>query len=104
MPPVRAGIGLSVVWNYDEVEALQEDRESLYRANSIGVQGGWMKVGEARERARLPVEVGDDIYLRSTSVRPVSDETIEAGEGEPWPTSEPSTPVADEPDDNADEG
>ena len=51
-------------WDYSQVIALQDDRLEVYRQNTMAVRGGWMMVNEARVRAGLAPDPGQDAYLR----------------------------------------
>jgi HK97 family phage portal protein len=64
-----------VDWDYSGVAALREDLTEVYERNTVAVQGGWMKVGEARSRAGLPHDPAADVYLR----RPLP--SLRGGEG-----------------------
>ena len=53
-----------VGWDYTQVIALQDDRIEVYRQSTMAVRGGWMKVNEARQRAGMAPDPGQDVYLR----------------------------------------
>lgn len=57
------------VWDTTRIAALREDATETYRRNSLAVAGGWMKVSEARARAGLSEDPGQDIYLRHQTGR-----------------------------------
>jgi HK97 family phage portal protein len=57
------------------VRVLQEDRGRLVERLNVGVQGGWVRVAEARRSEELEVDSSDEVYLRQTS-------TIEVPVGE----------------------
>lgn len=58
----RMGFDLSLV------RVLQEDRFNLSKRLDLGVRGGWVRVSEGRRAAGLPVDDGDEIYLRQMTV------------------------------------
>lgn len=72
-------------FDFGDVEALQEDAGELYTRNTVAVEGGWMRVSEAREKAKLKVEESDKVYLRKPGVTAVeeADEAPEAPEQDP---------------------
>lgn len=47
-------------WDYSEVEALQENEESLIRRLQRACGGPFMSINEARSRAKLETKTGDD--------------------------------------------
>ncbi len=51
-----------------DVRALAEDLNEKYKRMDVGVQGGWIKVQEARQSVGLEVSPADDIYLRPLGV------------------------------------
>lgn len=85
-------------WDFAEVEALQEDQKALYERLNRAVESGWMRVSEAREKARLSVDESDKVYLRKPGITAVS----EASEN-PQPASEPLPLGEDDPDQDPDE-
>lgn len=75
---------LEVGWDYSGVLAMQEDAQTKLARFNMGVQGGWIKVSEARAAANLEVSDEDDIYLRPRSMEPV-DPLDQLPEPEPVP-------------------
>lgn len=69
LPPAQ----VSLRWDFSDVEALQEDQAALHQRLDRSVEAGWLRVSEARERARLPVEDSDRVYLRRAGVTAVVD-------------------------------
>jgi HK97 family phage portal protein len=55
--------GFGVAFDYANVPALREDRTAIYRRNTVGVTGRWMKINEARAAAGFDLDPRDDRYL-----------------------------------------
>jgi len=92
-------------FDFGDVEALQEDQTELYKRNTEGVQGGWLRVSEAREKAKLKVKESDAVYLRKQGVTAVleADENPEpASSGSPLDGTDTPDP-ADEEQDNGED-
>lgn len=53
-----------VQFDISKVRALQEDINKKYERNSVAVNGGWMKVSEARQEAGYSWDETDEVYLR----------------------------------------
>lgn len=87
-------------WDFTEVEALQEDQKELFLRLNQAVTSGWMRVSEARDRARLPYDESDKVYLRRQGVTAVrtADEAPAPPPGNPPPGQEPPD-APDAPDD-----
>ncbi len=68
-----------VAFDTSEVRILQEDMNRLAERMNLGVQGGWIKVSEARASQGLPSDPSDEIYLRSMNLIP----TTSAGQWTP---------------------
>lgn len=66
--------GLEVGFDLSRVRVLQEDQNKLWARYDLGVRGGWVKVSTAKQALGLPVEPGDDVYLRPLSVIAVGPE------------------------------
>lgn len=77
-------------FDFDEVEALQEDRDRLFKRNSEGVKAGWLKVSDARAHAKLDTDETDNVYLRQSGVTAVktADENV-AAPADPLSGTEP---------------
>jgi hypothetical protein len=60
-----------VAWDYDEVQALQEDQNDLAKRYQTLVTAGILKVSEAREALGYESDENDEIYLRPISLEPV---------------------------------
>jgi HK97 family phage portal protein len=63
--------GRRVAFDQSEVRVMREDQDKIWTRVNIGVQGGWVMVAEAREKAGLVVEDEHRIYLRPMSVTEV---------------------------------
>jgi HK97 family phage portal protein len=74
-----------VTWDYSEVRALQEEEGTKVTRLSAAVQGGWMRVDEARDAAGLESEESDKVYLRTFAM-------IEVPAGEPMQRPQPTGP------------
>jgi HK97 family phage portal protein len=76
-----------VGWDYDEVQALQDDQNELAKRLNMMVLGGWLKVGQAKQIMGFDEEDGDDIYLRPNT-------HSEVGPDAPEPEPAPVVPAA----------
>ena len=58
--------GSNQMCDYDiqSVRALQTDVDNLYKRVNMGVSGGWITIGEARQVVGLNVDKKHDVYLR----------------------------------------
>lgn len=65
LPELGGKPGERIGWDYTQVIALQDDRMEVYRQSTMAVRGGWMQVNEARRRAGLADDPGQDVYLRN---------------------------------------
>ena len=56
----------NLMCDYDiqSVRALQTDVDNLYKRVNMGVNGGWITIGEARQVVGLDVDNSHDVYLR----------------------------------------
>jgi HK97 family phage portal protein len=56
----------NLMCDYDiqSVRALQTDVDNLYKRVNMGVNGGWITIGEARQVVGLEVDNSHDVYLR----------------------------------------
>ena len=56
----------NLMYDYDiqSVRALQTDVDNLYKRVNMGVSGGWITIGEARQVVGLNVDEKHDVYLR----------------------------------------
>jgi len=56
----------NLMCDYDiqSVRALQTDVDNLYKRVNMGVNGGWITIGEARQVVGLDVDESHDVYLR----------------------------------------
>ena len=61
----RVGFDLS------KVRVLQDDEDKMVRRLDVAIRGGWATVGEGRRRVGLPVQQGDDVYLRQVNLTQV---------------------------------
>ena len=55
-------------YNFSEVRALQTDHNDLFERMNVGVQGGWVTVGEARQAVGLPTDDEQNYYLMNVSM------------------------------------
>ena len=55
-------------YNFSEVRALQTDHNDLFSRMNVGVQGGWVTVGEARSAVGLPTDDTQNYYLQPLNV------------------------------------
>ena len=55
-------------YNFSEVRALQTDHNDLVSRMNVGVQGGWVTVGEARSAVGLPTDESQNYYLQPLNV------------------------------------
>ena len=55
-------------YNFSEVRALQTDHNDLFSRMNVGVQGGWVTVGEARNAVGLPTDDSQNYYLQPMNV------------------------------------
>ena len=55
-------------YNFSEVRALQTDHNDLFSRMNVGVQGGWVTVGEARNAVGLPTDDTQNYYLQPMNV------------------------------------
>lgn len=64
--------GYRVGFDLSEVRVLQEDRNAIVDRCTRAVQGGFMKVSEARRQIGLRAGAEDDVYLWSSAIMPVT--------------------------------
>ncbi len=62
---------LTSFFDSNVVEALQENEKERADRMDTGVQGGWVKVAEARRAFRMPVDDSDEVYLMPGSGKPI---------------------------------
>ena len=55
---------LYVKYNLDDVRALSQDKDDIYKRMNTAVQGGWITIAEARKQAGLNTDETHDLYLR----------------------------------------
>ena len=55
---------LYVQYNLDDVRALSQDKDDIYKRMNTAVQGGWITIAEARKQAGLNTDETHDLYLR----------------------------------------
>lgn len=63
-------------FDLSEVRALQTDQDALWNRVGTAITQGWIRVADAKRAVGLPVDPGDEVYLRSAG-------TVEIGEGTP---------------------
>jgi len=80
---------LSIKFDLEDVRALSQDKDDLYKRMNTAVQGGWVTIGEARQAVGLDVESHHEVYLRPMNMI----ETIPGQSNAPKPDKE--DPVVD---------
>ena len=55
---------LYVKYNLDDVRALSQDKDDIYKRMNTAVQGGWITIAEARKQAGLNTDETHELYLR----------------------------------------
>tara|TARA_Y100000361_G_scaffold147819_1_gene159860 strand:- start:3187 stop:5859 length:2673 start_codon:yes stop_codon:yes gene_type:complete len=62
-----------VQYNLEDVRALSQDKDDIYKRMNTAVQGGWITIAEARKQAGLNTDETHDLYLRPMNMveRPV---------------------------------
>ena len=55
---------LSIKYDLEDVRALSQDKDDLYKRMNTAVQGGWVTIGEARQAVGLDVDETHEVYLR----------------------------------------
>ncbi len=83
LPDFDTATNLSVIFDVSNVRVLQEDQNKLWDRMDKAVRGGWVWVSTAKRAVGLPVEPGDDVYLRGMAVEAV-------GPGAPAPEPLPA--------------
>ena len=68
------------------VTVLQESEKEKAARLDVGVQGGWVRVDEARSSSRLEVDEADKVYLRDPTKI-----AVKAGEEQPAPVAHTAT-------------
>ena len=70
---------LKIMYNLDDVRALSQDKDDVYKRMNTAVQGGWITIAEARKQAGLDADETHDIYLRPLNMveRPLDGEPVE---------------------------
>lgn len=89
----------SLIFDFGSVQALQEDQTELYKRNDSSVLAGWLKVGEARGKAKFPSDDSDMVYLRPSKAVMVktADEEVEPPTPPALPSGEPDEDDANDP-------
>lgn len=82
-------------FDLSNVRVLQEDRMSRVQRLNTGVQGGWVRVSEARRAEDLEVEDADEVYLRAVNMVavPVGEAAVPAPAPDLSPGSMPVPPI-----------
>ena len=62
------------MYDIQNVRALQTDMDELYKRVNMGVSGGWITIGEARQVVGLDVDEKHDVYLRPLNMIQVDTE------------------------------
>ena len=65
---------LECMYDIQNVRALQTDMDELYKRVNMGVSGGWITIGEARQVVGLDVDEKHDVYLRPLNMIQVNTE------------------------------
>jgi len=68
------GKDVRVVWDFSEVEALQEEQSAVFTRANDSIAAGWVTVNEARNMAGLEEVPAGDVFLRPMMLLPVSAE------------------------------
>ena len=63
---------LHIKYNLDDVRALSQDKDDVYKRMNTAVSGGWVTIGEARKQAGLSTDETHDVYLRPLNMVEVS--------------------------------
>jgi HK97 family phage portal protein len=77
--------GLDVDFDLSDVRVLADDVDALWRRVDLAVSHGWITVESAKKMVGVPVDEGDNVYLRPLNVL-----TVPAGAGVPEQTTAPS--------------
>ena len=80
---------LAIKFDLEDVRALSQDKDDLYKRMNTAVQGGWVTIGEARQAVGLDVESHHEVYLRPMNMI----ETIPGQSNAPKPDKE--DPIVD---------
>lgn len=89
LPDLGNPLTESVCWCYDDVQAMREDAEAVFKRYDLGVRGGWVRVSEAKEAAGLEWDETDEVYLRPAGVT-----AVKTADEEPEPVETPETDTA----------
>ena len=89
LPDYEASTVAYAEYNFSEVRALQTDHNDLFSRMNVGVQGGWVTVGEARQAVGLPSDESQNYYLMAS-------ETTRDYQSEYTEEAEVQEPEADE--------
>ena len=68
LPDYEASTVAYAEYNFSEVRALQTDHNDLFARMNVGVQGGWVTVGEARQAVGLPTDESQNYYLMGSAM------------------------------------
>ena len=61
-------------FDVDNVRALADDKDNLYKRMNTAVQGGWVTIGEARKVVGLEADNRHDVYLRPLNMIQVTED------------------------------
>ena len=61
-------------YDIDNVRALADDKDNLYKRMNTAVQGGWVTIGEARKVVGLEADERHDVYLRPLNMIQVEED------------------------------
>ena len=81
-------------YNVEDVRALSQDQDELYKRMNTAVSGGWATIGEARNAVGLAADDSHNVYLRPLNMQQVGatgkpaqedaeDQSIPIGEDDP---------------------
>lgn len=81
-------------YNVEDVRALSQDQDELYKRMNTAVSGGWATIGEARNAVGLAADDSHNVYLRPMNMQQVDatgkpaqedaeDQSIPVGEDDP---------------------
>jgi HK97 family phage portal protein len=65
------GDDLTLDYDRDDIEAIQEDRDIIYTRNNNAVKSSWLTINEARLKAGYPAIPGGDVFLLPSMVQMV---------------------------------
>ena len=67
-------------YDVENVRALSQDQDELYKRMNSAVSGGWATIGEARNLVGLPADDSHNVYLRPLNMQQVNASEVPAQE------------------------